>query len=252
MKPLDDYSDDDPLGGRSVRFHLLGPLDFDTCEALQRRVAEEVEDALDARIVVLLCEHPRLISVGQEGSRAHVRFRAEQLKARGLEVRWVSRRGGCLLHGPGQLAIYVLAALSMHGWTADQFLERMRRGMSALLLGERIASRSIPAAYGLWGRTGQLVSVGVTVRETVSCGAVYLNVNAQMADYRRVDAASPARLPSDLKRTMSCLLAERGRPVKMSKVRAAAVRQLAAVFDCPDYHMFTGHPFLASRKEQTA
>jgi lipoate-protein ligase B len=241
-----------PLGDRRVRFHLLGRVGFSVCESLQQHVAEEVDCEPDGRVVVLMCEHPRLISVGQRGSRAHVRLPGEQLRARGLELRWVSRRGGCLLHGPGQLAIYILASLPFQGWTPERFVARIQCGMRDLLAEVGVRCRGVAGDDGLWGRTGQLVGVGLTVRETVSCGAVFLNVNPDMADYSRIDAVSPEKLPAGMKSTMSCLLAERSLPVKMSAVRAAAIRHLAAAFDCSDYCLFTGHPSLAALDEEPA
>ena len=75
----------------------------------------------DGRITVLLCEHPALISVGRTGSRGHIRLTNEQLRMRQLEVRWVSRGGGCVLHGPGQIAVYPIVPLRWHGWTVGDY-----------------------------------------------------------------------------------------------------------------------------------
>ncbi len=248
----DDWAGDEPLADRRVRFHLLGCVDFADCESLRGHVAADVDRQADGRLVVLLCEHPRLISVGRRGSRTHVRLPGEQLRLRGLEIRWVSRQGGCFLHGPGQLAIYVLAPLPFHGWTPRHFAARLQRGMGDLLAESGIRCRGVAGDDGLWGRTGQLVAMGLTIGQDVSCGAIFLNVNPRMADYGRIDAVAPEKLPVGMKSTMSCLVAERGRPVNMSLVRAAAIRHLAAAFDCPDYDMFTGHPYLLSRKEESA
>ena len=44
---------------------------------------------------------------------------------------------------------------------------------------------------------------------------------------------------------MSSLAIERQQPVKMSRVREGLVRHLAAAFDCPRYHLHTGHALLA-------
>ena len=44
---------------------------------------------------------------------------------------------------------------------------------------------------------------------------------------------------------VSCLVAERGRPAKMSSARAAGVARLAEAFGCPRDHMYTGHPGLS-------
>jgi hypothetical protein len=43
---------------------------------------------------------------------------------------------------------------------------------------------------------------------------------------------------------MSCLVAERHEPVRMTSVRAELVRRLAEAFGCDRYHLHTGHPLL--------
>src|SRR5437868_10535762 len=100
-----------------VHIHLLGVVDFEDCLSLQRRLAYDAISRGDGRIVVLLCKHPPLITVGRRGSRADVKFTAAELAHRQLEVRYVSRGGGAILHAPGQLAIYPIIPLAHHGWT---------------------------------------------------------------------------------------------------------------------------------------
>ena len=48
---------------------------------------------------------------------------------------------------------------------------------------------------------------------------------------------------------MSCLMAERRQPVKITSVRAELVRHLADAFGCDCYHLYTGHPWL--RRQNT-
>ncbi len=43
---------------------------------------------------------------------------------------------------------------------------------------------------------------------------------------------------------MSCLVAERCGPVRMTGVRSALVCRLAERFNCDRYHLYTGHPML--------
>jgi hypothetical protein len=51
---------------------------------------------------------------------------------------------------------------------------------------------------------------------------------------------------------MSCLVAERCGPVRMTTVRAALVGRLAAAFGCDRYHLYTGHPLLRERAGRRA
>src|SRR5262245_30846503 len=83
--------------GALVQVYLLGPVEFEAALALQRRLAYHVAGDRDVA-ALLLCEHPPLITVGRQGSWAHILCEPEELKARRWQVRWVNRGGGCLLH----------------------------------------------------------------------------------------------------------------------------------------------------------
>ena len=117
----------------AVQFHLLGTVDYEESQRLQRQLVYEAGGQDDGRIVVLLCEHPPLISVGRSGSRGHIRWTNEQLRMRQLDVRWVNRGGGCVLHAPGQLAIYPIVPLAWHGWTVGEYLRRFRQALTQTL-----------------------------------------------------------------------------------------------------------------------
>src|SRR5215212_9820269 len=51
-----------------VHIHLLGTVDFEDCLALQRRLAYDALTRADGRIILLICEHPPLITLGRAGS----------------------------------------------------------------------------------------------------------------------------------------------------------------------------------------
>lgn len=229
-----------------LAFHFLGTVNFDICQTLQKRLAYEAGERVDGRVEVLLCEHPELITVGRFGSRVHIRLDSDELAHRRLEVRWVSRSGGCVLHSPGQLAIYPIVPLERFGWTTRHHLDLLGRACLATLGDLSIPAQTEPGSCGIWGRSGQLASLGVTVRHGVATEGLFINVNPISTALRYVDSVNPGSLPTGVKAAMSSLLAERRLPVKMTTVRAALVTHLAAALGCERYHLHTGHPLLAS------
>ena len=231
-------------GPMRVQFHLLGPLDFDQSLALQRRVAYEAAAAEDPGIVVLLCEHRQVISVGRDGSRGHIRLTGEQLRLRGLETRWVARGGGCVLHMPGQIAVYPIVPLDRLGWSVGSYLERFRDALATTLeqFGARVQTRA--GRFGVWGRTGQLAAMGAAVRHGVAHQGAFVNVNPPLTHFRYVDTAAGCGL-NGRQGTMSCLLAEKRRPVTMQAVRAALIEQLGQSLAGGDFDLTTGHPFVS-------
>ena len=221
----------------AAHIHLLGVVDFEDCESLQRRLAYDALSRSDGRICVLICEHRPLITIGRGGSRGQVSFTGAELAARQLEIRYVGRGGGCLLHGPGQLAVYPIVPLTWHGWSVGAYLERLRASLAGALAEFNIRPQSPKGGFSLYGRTGLLAAVGVAVRHGMTSHGAYLNVNPILRDYARVQAGSLG--------AMSSLLAERPIPVKMNSVRAALATHLSRAFACEKYHLHDGHPLLA-------
>lgn len=198
------------------------------------------------RIVVLLCEHRAVITVGRRGSRAHIRLTDERLRHDGIRVQWVSRGGGCVLHGPGQLAVYPVVPLDLVGWTVGDYLRRLQAAIIGGFGQLGIRGETRADSYGVRGRSGLLAAVGVAVRRWTTCHGVFINVNPQMQKYGFIDSDPAADVAAGEKATMGCLLAERRVGIRMSSVRSALVESLAVAFDSPQYHLFTGHPWLAA------
>ncbi len=235
----------------SVEFHLLGRLEFDDCLALQHRLVYDAASRADGRLDVLMCEHASLITVGRSGSRAHIRLNGEQLRRRQLEVRWVNRSGGCVLHAAGQLAVYPIVPLRAHGWTIGEFAMRLHGAIRSTFDDLRIRVEVHEGSLGLWGRSGLVAAICVGVRDGITCHGAFINVNPRMTDFGFVDVVPAKSRQPGMKTTMGCLLAERRRPVRMPEVRAALIANLAAAFECPRYHLHTGHPYLRQTRESS-
>jgi len=222
----------------AVETFLLHRIGHQRCLELQRRLVEEIGDRDDGQIALLLCEHPQIITIGRGGSPGEVAGESRLLRDRQIEVCWVNRGGGCMLHCPGQLAIYPIVPLRWHGFSVGEYLDRLQAGVVETLEDLNIRGMTRPGRTGIWGRTGQLAAVGIAVRNWVTYYGVWVNVSPAMGLFRLVDTD-----PLDHAR-MSCLLAERRASVRMTSVRAAIVTRLAEAFGCDRYHLYTGHPML--------
>ena len=223
----------------AMEVHLLGSLDFDAHERLQQRLVYEAGGRADGQINLLICEFRPVITVGRAGSYDHLRLQPGELEARQMELRWVGRGGGCLIHGPGQVVVTAIVPLDVLGWTVGHYLDRLQAGLVQAIQSLDIKVHTRRSGHGVWGRTGQLAAVGVAVKHGIAYYGAYINVAPKMDLYRYVDTDPVEFSP------MSCLLAQRGQPVKMTSVRTALVPHLAEAFDCPRYHIHTGHPLLA-------
>ena len=116
----------------ALQAYLLGSVSFDAALALQRMLVYQTSGEREGGSL-LMCEHPPMISVGRHGSRAHILYEPAELQNRGWPVRWVNRGGGCVLHLPGQLAIYPVLALDSRGWGIQTYVEQLQQVVLAVL-----------------------------------------------------------------------------------------------------------------------
>jgi len=238
-----------------MEVHLLGVVAYDDCLALQQRLVYETSGRIDGQITLLLAEHRPIITVGRRGSWAHIGLDHDALERRQLEVRWVNHGGGSMVHLPGQLAIYPIVPLAWHGWTVGEYLTRLHRGLSDTLteLAYTVQDRDggtngtpHQPQHGLWGRTGQLAALSVAVKSSTTYHGAYLNVAPAMDLFRHI--RTDIRTNSTGGSAMSSLAAERRVRIAMPRVREGVIRHLTAAFDCPRYHIYSGHPlFLRER-----
>ncbi|GIW96366.1 MAG: hypothetical protein KatS3mg110_4407 [Pirellulaceae bacterium] len=229
-----------------LEYYLVGCVPFRAMLAWQQQMAYRLNEGPRRRIVVAIGEHPPLVSVGRDGSRAHVLMTGQQLRDRHLSLEWTARGGGCILHRPGQLAVYTLVPLARFGWTVGDLLGRLQQ--AAWQTVAELAPHALPgsADFGIWGRSGQLVATAIAVRWGVSRFGMYVNVNPPMDDYPLILAPRPFTGFGYSQQTMGCLMAERRQGAKVSQVRAGLVTHLAAVFGIAQYHVYTSHPDLVS------
>jgi lipoate-protein ligase B len=140
------------------------------------------------------------------------------------------------------LAIYPIVPLQRRGWSVGEYLARFRSGMSAALAELRVRVADTSDRPGLWGRTGQLVSFGIGVRNWITLHGAWLNVDVPPRWLQKVDACGQTGAAPGRPWAVSSLLAERQGPVTMTNVRSTLVAALAAAFDCPRHHVHSGHP----------
>lgn len=234
-----------PLSAESqspaVETFLLGQIPYLRCLELQQRLLREVAQRDDGQIVVLLCEHPEVITIGRGGRPSQVASNSRSLQSRQIETHWTNRGGGCMVHSPGQLAVYPILPLRWHDFSLGEFLLRFQAALAETLTELGVTVQTQPGRYGIWGRTGQLATLGVAVRDWVTWHGAFLNVSPALGLFRLVESDPLGHT------TMSSIAAERCGVVRMATVRAELVRHLTKAFGCDRYHLYTGHPWLKSQ-----
>jgi lipoyl(octanoyl) transferase len=228
------------LEAPALRIYLLGSVDFEAALALQRRLVYDVAGHRESA-VLLLCEHPPLITVGRQGSRSFFHCDDEELRAQQWRVRWVNRGGGCLLHLPGQLAIYPILALDRIGLDLPGYLDRLRSVLAATL--DDFAIRCQPGDRRAEMNVARrpIAVIGAAVRDWVTYYGAALNINPDLAPFRLVRCGDRYQEP------MTSLERERHGPLRPALVRERLIEHFAAQFQCDRVSLFFDHPQLPVR-----
>jgi lipoyl(octanoyl) transferase len=138
----------------------LGVLEYGAAWELQRRVVG-ARKAGNIPDVLLLCEHPHVITLGRSGKINHLRAPDEMLRQMGVSFFETNRGGDITYHGPGQLVGYPILNLGEIRRDVGWYVRSLEEAMICATAEFGIASRRVA------GRTGVWVDVAASAREEV-------------------------------------------------------------------------------------
>jgi lipoyl(octanoyl) transferase len=237
----------------AVHAYLLGTVPFEAALRLQRRLHYEVSGDR-SQAGVILCEHAPILTVGRQGSRAHILFEPEELWQRQWPIRWVNRGGGSLLHLPGQLAIYPILPLDSLGLGVQAYLDHLHQLVQDLLDDFGVRGEMRAGQPGIWVNGRLIAAVGVAVRDWVSYYGIYLNINPSLHLFRlvRPDAIQTPlpHLTVSEGATMTSLERERRGPLRSGLVRERLLEHFQAHFPCSRLSLFSDHPSLDGQQQR--
>jgi lipoyl(octanoyl) transferase len=223
----------------ALEIYMLGLVDFDDAQRLQRRLVYDLGETGGAALV--LCEHPPTISVGRGGSRAHVLPDDDTLRALGVRVHWVNRGGGCVLHLPGQLCAYLALSLGRLGLDLGRYLDGLHQAVVGVLDEFDLRGATRPDLPGVFLGQARVATVGVAVNRWIAYHGLTLNVGPFLAPFELL-LEEPGVGPYPLRHTS--MESRRQRLTPMPKVREALVRRIEAGFGLERHHVYTHHPLV--------
>ena len=225
-----------------LEVYLLGLVDFDDIQQLQRRLVYDVGDQDQSGGALILCEHPRMVSVGRSGSRAHILADDEELRCQGFRVRWINRGGGCVMHLPGQIVAYVILPLARSGLDVQRFVDGLHQVLVAVLAEFDLQGSTRADESGVFLGQSQVGTVGVAVNRWIGYHGFTLNVSTFLEPFDLIDDSRSKRGRVAIRQTS--MESWRQRPAPMAKVREAVIRQVEQVFGLERHHLYTNHPLI--------
>src|SRR4029077_5898670 len=127
----------------------LGLIAYAQAWELQKRVvaarkAGAIED------VLLLCEHPHVITLGRNGNRANLLASENVLRQKGVEFFETTRGGDITYHGPGQIVGYAILDLAAIRRDVVWYVRALEEAMIRATAELGIAARREAGKTGIW------------------------------------------------------------------------------------------------------
>ena len=143
-----------------IQYLYLGRVAYDEGLRLQTEIAALVAEGR-LKNVLLLLEHPPVLTLGRNANRANVLAGDELLAARGVTLHEINRGGDVTYHGPGQLVGYPIFDLrtlaNPHGGRMGpvDFVRGMEETLIRVCAGFGVQAGRVPGLTGVWvGSTG--------------------------------------------------------------------------------------------------
>jgi lipoyl(octanoyl) transferase len=237
----------------------LGRVSYAEALGIQRRVIAARKQELIGDTLLLL-EHPPVITLGRNASRANILVSDEWLASRGVEVHEVNRGGDVTYHGPGQLVGYPIVDLRGE-WPGKRgphlgpvdFVRLLEEALIRTCADFGVMAKRIPKCTGVWtfgvgGDSGsvnlrdddlrsgdephsairekKLAAIGVHVSQAVTSHGFALNVTTDLGDF---DWIVPCGI-KDRGVTSLKLEADASREPTMDRAIHATARNFGRVF----------------------
>jgi lipoyl(octanoyl) transferase len=192
---------------------------------LQRAIARaRIAGELDED-VLLLVEHPPVVTMGRTAKSSNLTASPELLAARGVELFEVERGGDVTFHGPGQLVGYPIFDLTRHRKDLHWYLRMVEEAIIRVLAGFGIAGEQSPGLTGVWTGGRKITSIGVHARNWVTWHGFALNVTTELSYF---DLIVPCGIQGV---QMTSIARESGRAsVTMDEAESSAVRAFGEQF----------------------
>ena len=210
----------------------LGLIAYDRAWDLQKRIVSARKLALIPD-VLLLCEHPHVITMGRNGRSEHLLASESMLRARGVEFHATNRGGDITYHGPGQIVAYPILNLSEIrrdvGWYVRQLEEAMIRTTAEYgITAERRGGRTgiwvnVPAVSEIADEE-KLGAIGVHISRWVTSHGLAYNVSTDLSFF---DLIVPCGIAGKRATSLTRLL---NRAVEMKDAAPKLVRHLGEYF----------------------
>ncbi len=204
-----------------LRIKDLGLIAYSEAYQMQKEHVEHVLNGQEQ--ILLLCEHPAVLTLGRLTNEAHMFLSESELKTRGVDVQRIDRGGDITLHAPGQLVVYPILNLNNFGKDLHLYLRQLEEVAIDLLKDFDIVAHRFSSRTGVWVEERKIVSIGIGVRKWISFHGLALNVTTDLSLFSLIR-------PCGLDVSMTSLAQIKGSFVDMEDVKNKMVNHFCKNF----------------------
>ncbi|MFS0824905.1 lipoyl(octanoyl) transferase LipB [Pseudomonas phoenicis] len=206
-------------------FRVLGLQPYEpVLEAMRRFTGQRTAATPDE---VWLVEHLPVFTQGQAGKPEHLMLTGD------IPVVQTERGGQVTYHGPGQLVAYLLLDVRRLGIGVRELVSRIEASLVALLASYQVHAAAKPDAPGVYVDGAKIASLGLRIRNGCAFHGLALNVDMDLAPFRRINPCGYAGL------AMTQLRDHTG-PIELDEVRTRLREQLVKHLDYAEQTTLTG------------
>lgn len=159
----------------------LGSMSYEEALEFQRAVARDRISGEIPEDVLLLVEHPPVVTLGRSSKEKNLISSPDFLRSRGVELFEVERGGDVTFHGPGQLVGYPIIDLKRHRQDLHWYLRQVEEGLIRTLSRYGIVGERSTGYTGVWTKGRKIASIGVHARDWVTWHGFALNVTTDLS-----------------------------------------------------------------------
>jgi lipoate-protein ligase B len=185
FSPRTSGAGSDPASG--VWLLDLGRVEYGAAYQLQRRLLAE-RDEERVPDLLLLVEHPPVVTLGRRGSRDDVFLSDDELAARGIGIYETNRGGLVTYHGPGQIVGYPIVRLRAIAGDAPNYVWRLEETIIRTLTALGVeAWRDTDGNRGVFAASGKIAAIGVAVTHGVTMHGFAVNICPDLGHFELID-----------------------------------------------------------------
>jgi lipoyl(octanoyl) transferase len=171
----------DVPAGRELWIVRLGRMGYEEALEYQREVARQRISGAIPEDVLLLVEHPPVVTLGRSSKGKNLISSPAFLASKGVELFEVERGGDVTFHGPGQLVGYPIIDLKRHRQDLHWYLRSVEEALIRTLGEYGISGERSVGYTGVWTNGRKIASIGVHARNWVTWHGFALNVRTDLS-----------------------------------------------------------------------